>query len=65
MALNRKAVRELAGLTGRGRTPNSAIRKYLVANPAEARALAREVGIEVAAKGRLSDETIDALVKRA
>lgn len=63
--LNRAAVREFAGLTGRGRTPNSAIEKYLRANPAEARALAKESGVPCADRGRLSDETIKALVAKA
>ena len=63
--LNRKAVRAFAGLTGRGRTPNSAIVDYLRKNPREARAFAREVGVPVNARGRLSDETIEALSKRA
>lgn len=65
MALNRAAARALAGLTGRGRTPKSAIEAYIRANPAEARAFAREVGIEVPARGRLSDETVRALTDRA
>lgn len=65
MAFTRKAVREFAGLTGRGRTPNSAIEHYLRAHPSEARALARQAGVPVADKGRLSDDTIAALVKRA
>lgn len=63
--LNRKAVREFAGLSGRGRTPNSAIESYLRAHPSEARALAKASGVTVADRGRLSDETIKTLVSKA
>ena len=62
--LNRKAVREFAGLTGRGRTPKSAIESYLRSNPAAARELARSEGIAVPARGRLSEDTIKALVNK-
>jgi hypothetical protein len=63
--LNRQAARALAGLTGRGRTPNSAIEAYLRSNPAEARAFAREVGVAVPARGRIPDATIAVLVSKA
>ncbi len=63
--LNRAAVRAFAGLTGRGRTPKSAIESYLRSNPSEARAFAREVGIPVSDRGRLSDATIKSLVDKA
>lgn len=63
--LNRQAARAQAGLTGRGRTPNSVIEAYLRSNPAEARAFAREVGVPVSERGRISDETIKVLVSKA
>jgi hypothetical protein len=65
MALNRASVRKFANLTGRGRTPKSAIESYLRSNPAEARAFAREVGLPVSERGRLSDATIKSLVDKA
>lgn len=63
--LNRANVRKAAGLTGRGRTPKSAIEQYLRSNPSEARAFAREIGVAVSDRGRLSDATIKSLVDKA
>jgi len=55
----RAPVREFAGLTGKGRTPLSAIQQYLSANPAVTKKIAAEVGIPVPRTGP-TDETVKA-----
>jgi len=55
-------VREFAGLTGKGRTPEAAIVGYLTANPDVLKKVAHEVGIPVPRTGP-TEETAKAAAK--